>query len=284
MKRHLAPASKARKSVGEGAARSKSKLRQPSETVSKRKGTDGGKRKRTQEGEVKQTAKKRGKQYREQSPEAEMASGKTKRVKKATSKTADWQPLSESSREILDSMMDSVILSILSQELIAKEDIQKHLDLLKERLQRHFKNLKVPSGKLGNLKNVVNLKVQEKQKLASNEESLALLKEEIEKAVQAAEHTDENIQSLQDKIRMLRNELEEEENKAKMVFQGSGRGVLNLPELPTNSLEAPILQEEILKIPNQTGVLQNLNTIQRSAEMRNMLSLLKQAYEKVDSL
>ncbi|KYO34130.1 centromere protein Q isoform B [Alligator mississippiensis] len=124
---------------------------------------------------VKQTAKKRGKQYREQSPE-EMASGKTKRVKKATSKTADWQPLSESSREILDSMMDSVILSILSQELIAKEDIQKHLDLLKERLQRHFKNLKVPSGKLGNLKNVVNLKVQEKQKLASNEESLALLK------------------------------------------------------------------------------------------------------------
>ncbi|XP_059576212.1 centromere protein Q-like [Alligator mississippiensis] len=102
--------------------------------------------------------------------------------------------------------------------------------------------------------------------------------------MQAAEHTDENIQSLQDKIRMLRSELEEEENKAKMVFQGSGRGVLNLPELPTNSLEAPILQEEILKIPNQTGVLQNLNTIQRSAEMRNMLSLLKQAYEKVDSL
>ncbi|XP_006038831.1 centromere protein Q isoform X2 [Alligator sinensis] len=283
MKRHLAPASKARKSVGEGAARSKSKLRQPSETVSKRKGTDGGKRKRTQEGEVKQTAKKRGKQYREQSPE-EMASGKTKRVKKATSKTADWQPLSESSREILDTMMDSVILSILSQKLIAKEDIHKHLNLLKERLQRHFKTLKVPSGKLGNLKNVVNLKVQEKQKLASNEESLALLKEEIEKAMQAAERTDENIQSLQDKIRMLRSELEEEENKAKMVFQGSGRGVLNLPELPTNSLEAPILQEEILKIPNQTGVLQNLNTIQRSAEMRNMLSLLKQAYEKVDSL
>ncbi|XP_019376506.1 PREDICTED: centromere protein Q isoform X3 [Gavialis gangeticus] len=284
MKHHLAPASKARKSAGEGAARSKSKLQKPSETVSKRKGTDGGKRKQTQEGEVKQTAKKRGKQYREQSPEAEMGSGRTKRVKMAASKTAEWQPLSESSREILNTMMDSVILSILSQELTEKEDIQKHLNLLKERLQRHFKNLKVPSGKLGNLKNVVNLKVLEKQKLTSNEKSVALLQEEIEKAVQAAEHTDENIRSLQDKIRMLRSELEEEENKAESVFQRSGRGVLNLPELPTNSLEAPVLQEEILKIPNQTGVLKNLNTVQHSAEMRNMLSLLKQAYEKVDSL
>ncbi|XP_019376508.1 PREDICTED: centromere protein Q isoform X5 [Gavialis gangeticus] len=232
---------------------------------------------------VKQTAKKRGKQYREQSPE-EMGSGRTKRVKMAASKTAEWQPLSESSREILNTMMDSVILSILSQELTEKEDIQKHLNLLKERLQRHFKNLKVPSGKLGNLKNVVNLKVLEKQKLTSNEKSVALLQEEIEKAVQAAEHTDENIRSLQDKIRMLRSELEEEENKAESVFQRSGRGVLNLPELPTNSLEAPVLQEEILKIPNQTGVLKNLNTVQHSAEMRNMLSLLKQAYEKVDSL
>ncbi|XP_019392690.1 PREDICTED: centromere protein Q isoform X2 [Crocodylus porosus] len=283
MKRHLAPASKARKSAEEGAARSKSKLQQPLETVSKRKGTDGGKRKPTQEGEVKQTAKKRGKQYREQSPE-EMGSGRAKRVKIATRKTAEWQPLSESSREILDTMMDSVILSILSQELIEKEDIQKHLNLLKERLQRHFKNLKVPSGKLGNLKNVVNLKVLEKQKLTSNEKSVALLQEEIEKAVQAAEHADENIRSLQGKIRMLQSKLEEEENKAESVFQRSGRGVLNLPELPTNSLEAPVLQEEILKIPNQTGVLKNLNTIQHSAEMRNMLSLLKQAYEKVDSL
>lgn len=45
-----------------------------------------------------------------------------------------------------------------------------------------------------------------------------LTQEEIEKAMQAAEHTDENIQSLQDKIRMLRSELEEEENKAKMVL------------------------------------------------------------------
>ncbi|TFK08565.1 NK1 transcription factor-related protein 2 [Platysternon megacephalum] len=278
MKHHRARPPKAGKSVREGAAQKRSKSQQHPEPVSKK--ADGG-QKRGQKKEVRQPAKKREKRQREQSPEGSWG---TKKVKLGPGKTAAWQPLPDSSVDHLGGMMDSVILSILSKSVQEKDDIQKHLNLLKERLLRHYKTLKVPIGKLSNLKNVLSLKVAEKQNLSSNEEAMALLQEEIMTAVQTAENTDENIQSLQDKIQTLRNRLEEAEDKAKKVFQKNGTGVLSLPELPKHSLTAPTLQEEILKIQDQKGILKDLSTIQHSAEMKNMLTLLEQAYEKVDSL
>ncbi|XP_077668526.1 centromere protein Q isoform X3 [Eretmochelys imbricata] len=274
MKHHCAHPPKAGKSVREGAAQKRSKSQQHPEPSSKK--ADGGK-KRGQEKEVTQPAKKREKRQREQSPE-ETGSRGTKKVKLAPGKIAAWQPLPASSIDHLGGMMDSVILSILSKSIQEKDDIQKHLNLLKER------TLKVPVGKLSNLKNVPSLKVAEKENLSFNEEAAALLQEEITTAVQTAENTDENIQSLQDKIQSLRNQLEEAEDKAKKVFQKNGTGVLSLPELPKHSLTAPTLQEEILKIQDQKGILKDLSTIQHSAEMKNMLTLLEQAYEKVDSL
>ncbi|XP_067401051.1 centromere protein Q isoform X2 [Emydura macquarii macquarii] len=278
MNHHRDHPAKAGKSTREGIAKKRSKSQQHPGSASKK--ADRG-RKREQEKEVTHPAKKREKQQREQSPEAETGSRGTKKVKLASGKTAAWQPLSDSSTEHLRVMMDSVILSILSKPIKEKDDIQKHLNLLKERLLRRYKALKVPLGKLSNLKNVLSLKVAEKQNLSSNEEAMALLQEEIEAAVQAVENTDENIQSLQDKIRTLSNRLEEADDK---VFQKNGTGVLNLPELPKHSLQAPTLQEEILKIQNQKGILKDLITIQHSDEMKNMLTLLEQAYEKVDSL
>uniref|UniRef100_K7G6Q7 Centromere protein Q n=1 Tax=Pelodiscus sinensis TaxID=13735 RepID=K7G6Q7_PELSI len=185
-----------------------------------------------------------------------------------------WKAFSIQQYYFMKALPDSHLLSILSKSVQEKDDIQKHLNLLKSRLLRHYKTLKVPTGKLSNLKNVLSLKVTEKQNLSSNEEAVALLQEEIATAVETAENTDENIQSLQDKIRTLRNRLEEAEDKAKKVFQTNGTGVLSLPELPKNSLQAPILQEEILKIQDQKGILKDLHSIQQSAEMKNMLTLL----------
>ncbi|XP_074847482.1 centromere protein Q [Carettochelys insculpta] len=280
MKQHRFHSPKARKSVREGAAQKRSKSQQHPEKVREKANGDC---KQGQKKEKSRAAKKTEKRQREKSPDETGTQG-TKKVKLAIGKTAAWQPLSDSSMDNLEGMMDSVILSILSKSIQGKDDIQKHLNLLKERLLRRFKTLKVPVGKLSNLKNVLSLKVAEEQNLSSNEEALALLEEEMATAVQTAENTDENIQSLQDKIRMLRNQLEEAEGKAKKVFQKNGTGVLSLPELPKNSLQAPILQEEILKIQDQKGILKDLTTIQNSSEMKNMLMLLEQAYEKVDSL
>ncbi|NXW43560.1 CENPQ protein, partial [Nyctiprogne leucopyga] len=210
--------------------------------------------------------------------------GSSKKVKLSSAKIGSWQTLSESSRQFLETVMDSIILSVLCQQSKRKDDVQKDLNLLKERVLSFFKTLKVPPGKLGNLKNVPSLQMAEKQALETNEESLVQLQEEINEAQHSAERVEGSIQQLQYKIQMLKNQLEEDEKKARKVFQENVSGALHLPELPKHSLQAPTLQEEILKIKNQKGLLKDMNTIQQSADLRNMLTLIEKTYEKVDLL
>ncbi|NXA83508.1 CENPQ protein, partial [Thryothorus ludovicianus] len=212
--------------------------------------------------------------------------GSSKKMKLSSAKVGSWQPLSESSRLFLESVVDSVVLSVLSQQRERKDDVQKHLNVLKERVLRSFKTLKVPPGKLGNLKSILSLQMAEEQVLETNEESLVQLQEEITEAEQSAERIEENIQQLQYKIQVLKSQLEEDEKDAKKVFhfQENGSGALHLPELPKHSLQAPTLQEEILKVKNQKGLLKDLNAIQQSADLKSLLTLVEKTYEKVDLL
>ncbi|NWI70841.1 CENPQ protein, partial [Todus mexicanus] len=210
--------------------------------------------------------------------------GSSKNVKLTSAKMGAWQTLSESSRQFLATVMDSVILSILCQQNKGKGDVQKHLNLLKERVLRFFKTLKVPPGKLVSLRNILTLQMAEKDMLETNEESLVQLQEEMNEAERSAQGIEETTRQLQYKIQVLKNQLEEDEEKARKVFQENVGGALHLPELPKHSLQAPTLQEVILKINNQKGVLKDLNTVQQSADLKNMLTLIEKAYEKVDFL
>ncbi|NXX38357.1 CENPQ protein, partial [Tricholaema leucomelas] len=208
----------------------------------------------------------------------------SKKVKVTNAKIGSWQTFSESSRQFLATVMDAAILSVLCKQSNRKGDVQKHLNILKERVLSFLKTVKVPPGKLGNLKNVPSLQISEKQTLETNEETLAKLKEEINEAEQSAEIVEETTQQLQYKIKVLQNQLEEEEKKAREVLQENGSGTLHLPELPKRSLQAPTLQKEILKIKDQKGLLKDMNAIQQSADLKNMLNLIEKIYEKVDLL
>ncbi|NXW65846.1 CENPQ protein, partial [Eurystomus gularis] len=208
----------------------------------------------------------------------------SKKVKLTSAKIGSWQTLSESSRQFLATVVDSAILSVLCQQNGRKGDVQKHLNLLKEKVLRFFNTLKVPPGNLGNLKNIPSLQMAEKQMLETNEESLVQLQEEINEAERSAERIEEATQQLQYRIQVLKNQLEEDEKKARKIFQESDSGALHLPELPKHSLQAPILQEEILKVKDQKGLLKDLNAIQQSADLKNMLTLIEKTYEKVDLL
>ncbi|NXK25578.1 CENPQ protein, partial [Arenaria interpres] len=210
--------------------------------------------------------------------------GFSKKMKLTSAKIGSWQTLSETSRRFLETVMDSVILSFLCEQSVKKDDVQKHLNLLKERVLRFFKTLKVPPGRLGNLKNVPSLQMAEKQMLETNEESLVQLQEEINEAERSAERTKEHIQQLQYKIQVLKRQLEEDEKKAKKVFRENDGEALHLPELPKRSFQAPALQEEILKIKNREQLLKDMNTIQQSADLKNMLTLIEKTYEKVNFL
>ncbi|NXP20617.1 CENPQ protein, partial [Scytalopus superciliaris] len=210
--------------------------------------------------------------------------GSSKKVKLSSVAMGSWQTLSESSRQFLETVVDSVVLSILCQQRKEKDDVQKHLNVLKKRVLRVFKTLKVPPGKLDSLKNMLSLQMAERQMLETNEESLAQLQEEITEAERSAKHIEETVQQLQYKIQVLKNQLEEDEKEARKVIQESGSEELHLPELPKRSLQAPTLHEEILKTKNQEGLLKDMNTIQQSADLKNLLTLIEKTYEKVDLL
>ncbi|KAM9233529.1 centromere protein Q isoform 1-T2 [Dugong dugon] len=207
-----------------------------------------------------------------------------KQIKIPTKKRKTWQPLSKKSREHLQTMMESVIISILSNTVKEKEQIQYHLNYLKKRLLQLCETLKVPPKKLRHLTNVSSLLKMEMAQHRANEEGLALLQEEVDKIVETTESVTENIQSLKNKIQILTTEMEKEEEKVKQMLQMDRSGVLCLPELPQNSLKAPILQEEILTlIPNQNALLKDLDTLHNSSQMKNMLTFIQEAYNKLDT-
>ncbi|XP_049749877.1 centromere protein Q isoform X3 [Elephas maximus indicus] len=220
---------------------------------------------------------------------SEAVTGKTehanlKQIKIASNKRKTWQPLSKKSREHLQTMMESVIVSVLSSTVKENEQIQYHLNYLKKRLLQLCETLKVPPKELRHLSNVSNALKMEKAQHKANEEGLALLQEEVDKMVETTESMTENIQSLKNKIQILTTEVEEEEEKVKQMLQMDHSGVLCLPELSQNSLKAPILQEEILTlIPNQNALLKDLDTLHNSSQMKNMLTFIQEAYNKLDT-
>ncbi|XP_072187782.1 centromere protein Q isoform X2 [Excalfactoria chinensis] len=280
MKRRRASSEKRGETPGTAKRATKSHKQQGA--TSQTKGTGGKGNKRSQKRKHVTQAVRRKDEEHDDSSSAEEVKGHSKKVKLSSATLGSWQPLSDSSRKFLERVMDSGILSILCQQSKGKEDIQKHLNLLKERVLRVFKTLKVPSGKLSNLNNVLSFQVAQEQMLEKNETALVQLQEEINKAEKSAEHTEETMLRLQHDIQVLKSQLEEEEKKARKLFWEGETKELHLPELPKSSLQAPTLQEEILMVKNQKGLLEDMNTIQQSADMRNMLTFIEKIYEKVD--
>lgn len=281
MKRHRASSGKRGETADGGRVKRPTKSHNQQGPTSQKRGTVGKGDKRAQKRKlVTQAVRREDKEHEDSSSAGEK--GHSKKVKLSSAKVESWQPLSESSRKFLESVMDSGILSILCQQSKGKEDVQKHLNLLKERVLRVFKTLKVPSGKLSNLNNVLSFQVAQKQMLEMNETALVQLQEEINEAEKSAERTEETILRLQHDIQVLKSQLEEEEKKARKLCREGDTKELHLPELPKCSLQAPTLQEEILMVKNQKGLLEDMNTIQQSADMRNMLTFIEKIYEKVD--
>ncbi|XP_051008904.1 centromere protein Q [Acomys russatus] len=207
-----------------------------------------------------------------------------KQVKISSNKKINWQPLPKNTEEYLRSMMESVILEILNKNSKRKEQIQYHLNLLKRRLLQQCGTLKVPPRKLNYLTDMSSLLKMEKAQEKKNEESLALLQEEIDKIVETTESMTESIQSLKNKIQILTNEVAEEEQKVKEVFLMDNNKALTLPELSEKSLKAPILHKKILAlIPNQNALLKDLDVLHSSAPVKNMSAFIQEAYQRLDS-
>ncbi|KAM6152308.1 centromere protein Q [Erethizon dorsatum] len=236
------------------------------------------------EKEVRSTIKRSKNHPKHMSSEGQTNHINLKQIKIAPNKRKTWHPLSKSMREQLQTMMEAVIISILSNNTKEKEQIQYHLNCLKKRLLQLCETLKAPPQKLKYLTNVSSLLKMERAQARANEEGLALLQEEIDKIVQTTESVTGNIQSLKNKIEILVHEIEEEEEKAKEMLQLDRRSILSLPELSQNSLKAPTLQNEVLMlIPNQNVLLKDLDVLHNSSQMKNMATFIEEAYKKLNA-
>ncbi|XP_023565700.1 centromere protein Q isoform X4 [Octodon degus] len=180
-----------------------------------------------------------------------------KQIKIASNKRKTWQPLSKSVRVHLQTMMETVIIAILSNTK-EKEQIQNHLNCLKKRLLQVCETLKAPPQKLKFLTDVSSVLRIERAEARANEEGLTLLQEEIDKIVQTTESVTGNIQSLKNKIDILEHEIEEEEEKAKE-------------------------KETLMLIPNQNALLEDLDALHNSSHMKNMAAFIEEAYKKLNA-
>ncbi|XP_037055947.1 centromere protein Q isoform X2 [Peromyscus leucopus] len=114
-----------------------------------------------------------------------------KRIKVASNKRKTWQPLPKNTEEYLQSMMESVILEILTKNIKGKEQIQCHLNYLKKRLLQQCGTLKVPPRKLNYLTDVSNLLKMERAQERAHEEDLALLQIQRQMSLQEARENTE---------------------------------------------------------------------------------------------
>ncbi|KAM5166600.1 centromere protein Q [Callospermophilus lateralis] len=236
------------------------------------------------EKQVRNTGKRNKNHPKNLSSEEQIKHTNLKQIKITSNKRKTWQLLSNSTREHLQTMIESVIIAILSNKIKEKEQIQCHLNYLKIRLLQLCETMKVPPRKLKYLTNVSNLLKMEKAQETANEEGLALLQEEIDKMVETTESMTENIHRLKNKIQIVAHEVEEEEEKVKQMLQMDCSGVLSLPELSQNSLKAPTLHKEILKlIPNQNALLKDLDVLHSSSQMKNLSVFIEEAYKKLDA-
>ncbi|XP_029099871.1 centromere protein Q isoform X4 [Monodon monoceros] len=195
------------------------------------------------EKEARNTAKKNKSHPKHLSSEGQAKHANLKQVKIATHKRKTWQPLSKSSREHLQTMMESVIIAILSNSIRENEKIQYHLNFLKKRLLQLCETLKVPPKKQQDLTHVSSLLKMERAQHRANEEGLALLQ---------MFQIDSEVLSLP--------ELSQKSLKAPILQK-----------------------EILMLIPNQNALLKDLDVLHNSPQMKNMLTFIEEVYKRLDA-
>ncbi|XP_025026037.1 centromere protein Q [Python bivittatus] len=192
------------------------------------------------------------------------------------------QQLPKSIKKSLESKIHWTIVSVIYEPRQNYSETEKCLNILKERLLKRIETLEVPVDQLNGLKNVRKILKEEEERYIFMEEGLLHLEGEIAKDSLAINTLYENIQILQKEIQPLNHELAALEAEADKLFHRDGNDDLGLPVLSAESLELPVLQNEVLKIGNPQALLGDMNVIQQSDEMKAMKAFLEQLYEKAE--
>ncbi|XP_028332221.1 centromere protein Q isoform X2 [Gouania willdenowi] len=182
----------------------------------------------------------------------------------------NWRPMSRPSITALENILDLAILTTITLKRMPKSLSQEHLIKIKKGfLAECLANIRVPPQKRSNLEYSSHQYQEETKKSKEGRKSLNSLEEDLKNVVKALEKLEQQNETLQHQCSVLRDQVEEEEEKAKQMEE--------------STLKARM--REILPDSDSEHLAQKLGEILQKSETSNdEQALLLQAQKQADQL
>ncbi|CAF99737.1 unnamed protein product [Tetraodon nigroviridis] len=154
----------------------------------------------------------------------------------------NWQPISRSFITEVENIIDLAILTTLALEKKEKKESQEHLNAIKKGFLADCAKLKVPHRRQKHVEGLFQHHQEETKRLNVAKTTLSALEGDLRAVAIALEKAEEQATSLQQECSLLRDQVEEEEEKAKQMLQRAEHGALRIrfqpPEKDEPTLEA----------------------------------------------
>ncbi|XP_061671068.1 centromere protein Q isoform X2 [Syngnathoides biaculeatus] len=182
-------------------------------------------------------------EHQKDTPPADDNNGKSKRQKWTKERNVqgskNLRQIQRSSIVALEDMMNIATLTTLGLRHTEKNQSQEHLNIVKNRFLTRCAELQVPVQKYDTFEASSQCHSEERKKSAA-EETLSSLEEDLRAVVRVLESTEEQMCSLKHECDSLREQVEEEEAKAKEILLRSKQTVLSLPSFPPRKDETTL--------------------------------------------